>query len=120
MGLLSREYGNHYELEALKLLKKKKLVLVKQNYHCRYGEIDLIMTDNHCLVFIEVKFRKDNQHGWAAETVTSAKQKKIILAAKHFLMTHSKYQNYACRFDVIAFDGDNSDSIDWLESAFIE
>lgn len=120
MALFSRDVGNQYESEAQRFLEKQNIVLIEANYHCRHGEIDLIMKDEDFIVFIEVKYRKDANHGAAAEMVTPAKQKKIIRTAQHFLMCNPRYQNFACRFDVIAFDGDNAHSINWLRSAFIE
>ena len=61
--------GNRSEKLALKYLKQKGLKLHEKNYHCRYGEIDLIMWHDDYLVFIEVRYRKNNLFGGALESV---------------------------------------------------
>ena len=73
---------NNAGLEAEKLaatfLTEHGLKLVAQNYHCRFGEIDLIMKDGKTLVFIEVRLRSNNQFGDAGSSITPQKQQKLI------------------------------------------
>jgi putative endonuclease len=112
--------GDEAEDRALAWLQARGLVLVQRNYRVargprsRGGEIDLVMRDRDgTLVFVEVRSRADTRHGGAAASVGSAKQRSLLLAARHFL------QRYAspppCRFDVLAVDGDR---LDWLPAAF--
>jgi putative endonuclease len=92
---------------------------VTQNYHCRFGEIDLIMTEAKTLVFVEVKLRSNNQFGGAAASITPQKQKNIILTAQHYLQRHVKNQiQTACRFDAILMDKTNINGIEWIRNAF--
>lgn len=86
-----------------------------RNYHCKGGEIDLIMQQQRALVFVEVRFRKSAAFGSAAASVTRSKQQKIITAAQHFLMDNSKLANLPCRFDVVAI---TAGQIEWIENAF--
>ena len=114
---------NNAGLEAEKLaatfLANHGLKLVTQNYHCRFGEIDLIMTDAKTLVFIEVKLRSNSQFGGAAASITPQKQQKMILTAQHYLQQHVKNQSQtACRFDAILMDKTNINSIEWIRNAF--
>jgi putative endonuclease len=114
---------NNAGLEAEKLaatfLANHGLKLVTQNYHCRFGEIDLIMTDAKTLVFVEVKLRSNNQFGGAAASITPQKQQKMILTAQHYLQQHVKNQHQtACRFDAILMDKANINSIEWIRNAF--
>lgn len=114
---------NNAGLEAEKLaatfLIERGLKLVTQNYHCRFGEIDLIMKDGKTLVFIEVRLRSNNQFGSAASSITIKKQHKLILAAQHFLQQHSEKSGHpACRFDAVLMNKANLQSIEWLCNAF--
>ncbi len=112
--------GAKAEADAEQYLKQHKLKSVANNYRCRYGEIDLVMKNDNTLVFVEVKFRRSHSHGYAEEMVTAAKQQKIIAAAEHFLSNHSQYQQYNCRFDVVAVAYDNSQQhINWIKDAFV-
>lgn len=110
---------NNAGLEAEKLaatfLTNHGLKLVTQNYHCRFGEIDLIMTDAKTLVFIEVRLRSNSQFGSAASSITPQKQKKLILTAQHYLQQHGQS---ACRFDAILMSKNNLQNIEWIRNAF--
>lgn len=112
--------GKDAEKQAEKFLSQKSLKLIERNYHCRFGEIDLIMLDKDTLAFIEVRFRSTNNYGGAAASVTPFKQKKIIKAAQHFLNKNPKYSHKNCRFDVIAYEYDAAPSEPlWYKGAFI-
>lgn len=110
---------NNAGLEAEKLattfLTNRGLKLVRQNYHCRFGEIDLIMKDAQTLVFIEVRLRSNSQFGNAASSITPQKQKKLILTAQHYLQ---QYGQCACRFDAILMCANNLQNIEWIRNAF--
>ncbi len=111
--------GIEAELIAQKYLQRKGLTLREKNFHCRLGEIDLIMNDGHTIVFVEVRYRRRNNYGDGAESVDKRKQRKISLAALFYLQ---KYQlnNFYCRFDVVSLSkGSSSTSvINWIENAF--
>ena len=104
------------EKAALAFLEAKGLVLLNQNYFCRFGEIDLIMKEKDTLIFIEVRFRKNSFYGGAAGSINYSKQKKIINTAQHYLLTLPELPY--CRFDVIAIE--NSTEITWIKNAFQE
>jgi len=104
--------GQVGEDAALVRLRQHGLALVERNFRCKGGEIDLIMRDGDALVFVEVRKRADAMHGGAAASVTPAKQKRLIVAAQHYLQRYRMPP--ACRFDVIAIDGDD---LVWLKNA---
>jgi putative endonuclease len=106
-----REAGSSAELFACQYLQQQGLTLVVQNFYSRFGEIDLIMIDNKTHVFVEVKQRKTGIDN-AIESITLAKQKKLILTAQYYLLKTNK--NVNCRFDVIAMDGENN--VRWLKN----
>ena len=55
----TRSTGSCYERKAADYLKQQGLFILRYNYRCRFGEIDLIARDGEYLVFVEVKYRKD-------------------------------------------------------------
>ena len=112
--------GQLSELRAQKYLKSQGLKLVTRNFLCKMGEIDLIAMDQHILVFIEVRFRKNVLYGSGADTVTHAKRRKIVRTANYFLQRHRQFANCACRFDVISMSslGKAETEITWIKGAF--
>lgn len=111
--------GKDAEQKAWHWLIQHGLKPVTRNYHCKLGEIDLILLDNSTLVFVEVRYRTDKRFGGAANSVTTSKQRKIIRTAQHFLMIHSSYQQHNCRFDVIAYETPSEENNPiWYKDAF--
>jgi putative endonuclease len=104
--------GQQGEDRALHFLREKGLVLVERNFRCKGGELDLVMQDGKALVFVEVRQRSGAAFGGAAASVTRQKQRRMIVAAQIFLQRYRMPP--ACRFDVIALDGD---SLDWIRNA---
>lgn len=116
---MSRKQGQQLEQIAASYLQKHRLRLVMQNFNSYRGEIDLVMLDQQQLVFVEVRYRRSVSHGSAAETVTLAKQRKLVLAAEFFLQRYRQHANRPCRFDVVAINGLQPLKIDWIKDAFI-
>ena len=116
-GVTTRLRGNAAEDAALAHLLAAGLTLVERNYRTPGrggGEIDLVMREvGGTLVFVEVRARAGTTHGGAAASVGGVKQRRIVLAARHYLMRHKSPP--PCRFDVVAIDGDH---IEWLKAAF--
>lgn len=111
--------GANLESQAVVYLQSYGIMLLHRNFHCKYGEIDLIAKDNDVLVFIEVRYRKNDFFGSAKESITLHKQRKIICAANFYLQTRNWAQQIACRFDVIAMTGTiDNPQIEWIKDAF--
>lgn len=100
----SRKHGNEYEKIAAKYLKNKGYKIIKINFYCKMGEIDIIASKDEFLVFIEVKYRKNRQTGSAAEAVTFSKMRKICRTADYYMLINNFYSNASVRFDVIAIE----------------
>jgi len=117
----TREAGNIWEEVAESfLVEQHNLLPLTRNFHCRAGEIDLIMNDDGVICFIEVKYRKSNQFGGAISAVTSKKQQKLTKTAQFFLQQRGLNEyNTNCRFDVVAIEGgSHHPQITWLKNAF--
>lgn len=106
--------GKKAEDVACSFLIKNGLVLVTRNYRCRFGEIDLIMQDADMLVFVEVRYRKNNSFGDGAESVNQLKQRKLIFTANQYLLQHP--HNGPMRFDVVALSAEHTPQ--WINNAF--
>jgi putative endonuclease len=112
--------GAVWEDAALAELTRRGLALVARNWHCRHGEIDLVMRQkNGDVVFVEVRFRGDDAHGGGAESVAAAKRGKLVKAAREFLAAHPALARAPCRFDIVAFSGGpHNPAFEWLQNAF--
>lgn len=111
--------GAAIEAAAAEWLHARGLICVERNFRCRGGEIDLIMRDGRTLVFVEVRLRNHDNFGSAAESVTAAKQRRVIHAAQYYLATHKTAADSACRFDVLAAKHEGESVVwEWVQDAF--
>lgn len=115
----TRHKGTRWEQIAESFLHKRGLKTVERNYHGRIGEIDLVMLDRQTLVFTEVRYRENSRHGSGADSVTPAKQRRIIAAAQRFLQHRKVHQSQACRFDVVSIGIEDGETVlNWIRNAF--
>lgn len=112
-----QEVGHLAEQRALDYLIRQGLVLVTRNYHCRLGELDLIMRDKEYLVFVEVRLRSGSEFGDGIMSITRTKKQKIIKSTTYFLMKHQLLDKQPIRFDVVSIDGKKG-AVTWLKDAF--
>ena len=97
--------GAAAEQAAARWLRERGLRLLAQNYHCRGGEIDLIMRDQDTLVFVEVRARAAGSPVSAIDSVDSRKQKRLALAVRHYLASHPEAAERFMRVDLLAHNG---------------
>ncbi len=135
---LPGETGRSAETLAQRFLTQQGLTYRDKNFRCKLGEIDLIVEDRDCLVFVEVRYRKQNSFGSPAATVTQRKQAKLVRTALFFLNHTEGFSPHRTRFrfDVVQIqpvrkqhpqpdqNNDNGEflfenhQITWLKSAF--
>ena len=113
----TKQAGDAAEDAALNHLQQAGLRLLQRNYRTPGrggGEIDLIMrAPDGTTVFVEVRQRQSASHGGAGASVSVAKQRRIVFAARHYLMRLPEPPH--CRFDVVLLE---SGGIVWLQAAF--
>ncbi len=114
--MTARDTGRRCERLACRYLQRRGYRLLERNYTQGRHEIDLVMTDGDCVVFVEVKARSSTAFGRPAEFVTAAKRRFLLLAAKSYLMENRMNQQ-AARFDVIEVYLPKKDIIH-IENAF--
>lgn len=111
--------GARWERVAERHLRLRGLKTLRRNFHCRLGEIDLVMKHGEITVFVEVRYRATSALGGAAQSVTRKKQLKLARAAGIFLSRSRRHATGPCRFDVVTITGTGpTPSIRWLRNAF--
>ncbi len=111
--------GSQAEDEALRYLSDKGLVAILRNFHCRMGELDLVLHDGDTLVIVEVRSRRSRRFGSAGETVDYRKQRKLVRTAGFLLQRYPNLGRANIRFDVLAIHEDGSTPrIQWYQHAF--
>jgi len=114
-----RTIGFEFERETVEFLQEKGYEIVKTNFiFGSIGEIDIIARDKDYLVFIEVKYRKDDKFGSPEYSMTPSKIGKIRRVAEAYLYLN-KIQNQNCRFDFIGITKQNNQlNINHIVNAF--
>ncbi len=117
----NKEVGSKGEKEAAAFLKKSGYKILKMNYTCKLGEIDIVALEKQTLVFVEVKVRHSDIYGAPEFAVTAHKQRQIIKVAEIYL-SRNRITNTDCRFDVVAISYHQKDGgvheINLLKDAF--
>jgi putative endonuclease len=99
------ESGKDGELKAVNYLKEKGWKILVQNYRHKRGELDIIALDKEVLVFVEVKFRKNNDFGFPEDFVNDHKVGMIRKTAVNYLVKQNWHKDI--RFDIISITGEN-------------
>ncbi|WP_041193384.1 YraN family protein [Candidatus Symbiobacter mobilis] len=115
--LTTKALGDDAENAALAHLQQAGLRLVERNYRTPGrggGEIDLILrAQDGTLVFVEVRSRSNGQHGGAAASIGVAKRRRIVRAARYYLLRCASPP--PCRFDVVVVE---AGVLQWIPGAF--
>lgn len=128
----TRKKGLLIEGLVAEYLRQHQFSVITRNFQCRLGEIDLILKQeaqevsenngnvcNECLVFVEVRFRKNMLYGGPLASINWKKQQKLIKTAEFFLKQKPYYRKYACRFDVVGVTMNNGlAEFEWVQNAF--
>ena len=115
---LRKQRGDKGEQLVAQYLQQDGFVIVANNDTRRTGEVDLIAERGELVVFVEVKARM-RSHFDLTEVINRAKQKRIIAAAKSFIMEHAA-QDKAYRFDVALIENLETGIITYIPHAFTE
>ena len=100
-----RAQGDAAEERACRHLDRSGLTIVERNFRTRGGEIDIVARKGDVLVFVEVRSREDAGFGTPEESVTPAKRRRIVAAARQYLSKVPPSSWREARFDVIAIEG---------------
>jgi putative endonuclease len=115
--MLNRILGERGERAAARFLRRSGLRILTRHYCTPYGEIDLIAREGPVVVFVEVRSRRQ---GAPAETITAVKERRLTLAALHFLKRYRLLEE-SSRFDVVAVvwpSGSTTPTFEHIRNAF--
>ncbi len=98
---LGRGAGPEAERQARRYLEAKGLTFVAANYRSRYGELDLVMREGACLVFVEVRSRRSARAGSPEATLTARKMRCLTRTARCFIGENPRFGGMMLRFDVV-------------------
>ena len=114
-----QQRGDRYEALAQEHLERAGCVVLARQLRCCAGELDLVVRDGPLLIFVEVRQRTSSRYGGASASVTPAKQRRILRAARWFLAElvrqHFGGTTPYCRLDVLAFE---PSGLVWHRDAF--
>lgn len=113
-------FGEDY---ARRWLEQQGYTTLATNWRCPTGELDIVMLDKDCLVFVEVKTRRGERMGAPDYAVTPAKARKLLVTAQHFVYQHPDYHESFWRIDLaaVAVDPHNGDTVvRHYPNAFVE
>jgi putative endonuclease len=112
--------GRLWESRAAAYLEQHGLAVLARGYRCRLGELDLVCRDDRQLVIVEVRARSRGALCSAVDSIDAHKRRRIVQATRHLLMRHAEWQAAVIRFDVVAFDGIDTDEAEvrWIKNAF--
>lgn len=111
-----RTEGTKWETIAGEFLQRHGVEILQYNFRCRFGEIDIVGRDRGVLVFYEVKYRKTDCCGHAAEAVDIRKQKIIAKVSDYYRMLNNILLDTPIRYDVVAIQGNR---IQLIPAAFM-
>jgi len=103
--------GEKAEALAAEFLAARGMTIVERNFRRRCGELDLIARDGDTLVFVEVRLRRRSRFGDAADSITVAKERKLVAAAEFYLARLARAPR--CRFDAVLLDALDARRIEW-------
>ena len=95
--------GELGERWARKHLERHGYRIRETNFRCREGEIDIVAQHGDSLVFVEVRTKTGSSFGSPEESVTTAKQEKLVAVALSYLQTHDDLPS-DWRIDVVAIE----------------
>ena len=101
MSLFRKDLGRAGEKAAAKFLKRAGHRILSRNYDAPGGELDLVTRDGACIVFVEVKTRRDDDAADPEINITATKQRHMMRAAQYWLRAHGEPES-AYRFDAVS------------------
>ena len=112
--------GKLGEIVARDELERRGYAILATRYRTRFGEIDIVAEEGGVMVFVEVKARRSNRYGSAAESIPGWKRRRIGAMALDYLAWSNRL-NSPCRFDVVAIDGIGTPdrTVRVIEDAFV-
>lgn len=114
----NQRFGRAAEAHAVRWLRDRGLHILATGFRCREGELDVVATDGHAVIVVEVKARSRTRWGHGSEAVGPTKQRRVAAAARRFLWDRD-LGGRPVRFDVIEIRSRGGRlAVSWLRDAF--
>ncbi len=112
--------GKKAEDMVASFLRKKGYTVIKRNYYCRFGEVDIIVQKGDVLAFVEVKARKENSLVTPQEAVDTKKIQRMIMTSQDYIIKAQAEAELQPRFDVAEVTVRQNGKIDlnYIKNAF--
>lgn len=111
-----KELGDWGENLAADYLRTAGLKIMRRNYRCPKGEIDIIACDGECVIFIEVRTRTSGNRGYAEESIAQKKLQRLRTLGAYYLMEQGYREWPMLRYDVVAINIENDKPvINWVK-----
>lgn len=111
---IRNQLGKNAENQAVNYLHSNGYVVLNRNYRFEKAEIDIIAQKNNLIAFVEVKYRKNDSHGFPEDFVSDSQKRRISDAAEEWIYENN--WNGEIRFDIISITKNNG--LEHLEDAF--
>jgi len=108
-----RGLGRHGEDLAARHLATQGYEILERNWRCAAGELDMVARDGTCLAFVEVRTRRGQELGSPEESITPAKQARLVTLAESYLQAHEWPGPW--RIDVVAVEMDGRGRLQRLD-----
>lgn len=99
------EIGRAAETAAARHLERAGYQILQHNFRARGGELDVVAMDGRALAIVEVRYRASDRYGSGAASITTAKRRRIVNAARALLATKPALARLPARFDVVEVTG---------------
>jgi putative endonuclease len=96
--------GQRGEDLAASYLAARGYQIIDRNWRCESGELDLVAQLGDSLAFVEVRTRRGRAMGSPEESITAAKQARLIALSEAYVQAHDWPGNW--RIDVVAVEMD--------------
>lgn len=115
-----RALGTEAEDLAARWLEERGWKVRARNFHCRGGELDLVVERGDRIAFVEVRSRRSTDFLHPAESVSSTKRRRVARAASIWAQRHRVVHTHFLRFDVVSviFHADGGATVEAIEGAF--
>ncbi len=113
---ITQEYGKKGEDLACQYLKEKGYTIVKRNYKCKLGEIDIIAKKGEYVAFVEVKSRSQSNYGLPSQMVFAKQRERYKNTANYYF--YGKEIDCIVRFDIIEVYLGETPRVNHIENAF--
>lgn len=110
---LNHKTGVAAEDAAWAFLQRQGCTLLARNWHCAFGEIDLIVKNGNMILFVEVKYRKNQDFGGAAYSISPSKLLKLQRSVEYYLQQNG-LNNVPCRLDAVLIQGNQTP--EWVQN----